>query len=122
MEPDDNIFEISPRRVINEANFLIRVKKNNVLDFEHLQEMNYTLVAKEVVKDAKWSSVPIRIYIRDSNDNFPEFVKSFYEFGIPENSGVGTFVGRVQATDKDSGIYGTKGIRYTNLGGSIAHL
>lgn len=68
------------------------------------------------------SAVPIRIYIRDSNDNFPEFTKPLYEFAILENSGIGTIVGRVQATDKDSGNYGTKGIRYTNLGGSIAHL
>lgn len=85
--------------------------------------MNYTIVAREVVRDrAKWSAVPIRIFVRDSNDNFPEFTRSVYEFGVLENSGVGTIIGRVQATDKDSGMFGTKGIRYTSLGGSIAHL
>lgn len=122
IEPDDHLFEISPRRAVNEATFLIRLKQNNVLDFEALAELNYVLVAREIVKDAKWSSVPLKILVRDSNDNFPEFEKPMYEFSMPENSGIGTIVGRVKATDRDGGSFGTKGIRYTNLGGSVAHL
>lgn len=122
IEPDDNLFEISPRRAVNEATFLIRLKQNNVLDFEAVAELNYVLVAREIVKDAKWSSVPLKIIVRDSNDNFPEFDKPMYEFNLPENSGIGTIIGRVKATDRDDGSFGTKGIRYTNLGGSVAHL
>lgn len=122
IEPDDNLFEISPRRAVNEATFLIRLKHNNVLDFETLAELNYVLVAREIVADAKWSSVPLKIFVRDSNDNFPEFEKPMYEFTVAENCGSGTIIGRVKATDRDGGSFGTKGIRYTNLGGSIAHL
>lgn len=66
--------------------------------------------------------MPIRIFIRDSNDNFPEFEEQYYEFGVLENSGVGTVLGKVHATDRDSGNFGSNGIRYTHLGGSISHL
>lgn len=69
-----------------------------------------------------FSAVPIRIFIRDSNDNFPEFDEQYYEFGVLENSGVGTVLGKVHATDRDSENYGSDGIRYTHLGGSISHL
>ncbi|KAG6445752.1 hypothetical protein O3G_MSEX004072 [Manduca sexta] len=84
--------------------------------------MNFSLVAKEIVtKDPKMSVVPIMLHIRDENDNFPEFTESLYTVSIPENSGVGTTVAWVQALDDDSDNYGTRGIRYTSLGGSVAN-
>lgn len=122
IEPQNQIFDISPKRAINEATFLIRLKNNNALDFENIFEMNYTLIAREVVANGKWSSASLRIYIRDSNDNFPEFVESIYNFSVLENSPVGTVIGAIRATDKDSGNFGAEGIRYTSLGGSIAQL
>lgn len=39
---------------------------------------------------------------------------------IPEDAGVGATVAWVQATDDDSGDYGTQGIRYTDLRGALA--
>lgn len=39
-----------------------------------------------------------------------------------ENSDAGTVVGQVKAFDIDSGDYGTAGIRYTALTGSISKL
>ena len=41
---------------------------------------------------------------------------------MPENSDVGITLVQIQANDVDSGDFGTQGIRYTNLSGSIAHL
>lgn len=66
--------------------------------------------------------MPITVHIRDGNDNFPEFTEPMYDVSIQENCGVGTTVAWIQALDDDSGNYGTRGIRYTNLGGGIAHL
>lgn len=66
--------------------------------------------------------MPIVVHIKDENDNFPEFTESLYTVSIPENCGVGTTVAWVQALDQDSDNYGTRGIRYTSLGGSIANL
>lgn len=45
-----------------------------------------------------------------------------YDVSIQENCGVGTTVAWIQALDDDSGNFGTRGIRYTNLGGGISHL
>lgn len=85
--------------------------------------VNLTLVAKEIfTAGAKYSVVPVTVFIRDQNDNYPEFTNSTYEVSIPENCNAGTTVAWVQALDMDSGNFGTRGIRYTNLGGSIAHM
>lgn len=133
LEPDDGLFEITPARAVNEATFLVRVRRNQALDFERQQLHNYTIVAREVVRAmrdtgggeqtaAKWSRVPLAVYVRDSNDNMPEFERGAYEFQVPENSGAGTVIGRVRATDRDAGPFGTAGVRYTQLSGSVAHL
>ncbi|XP_053979716.1 cadherin-23 [Hylaeus volcanicus] len=122
IEGDDGMFDVTPFRGINEAPFLIRVKNSSKLDFEVKSEINFTLIAKEVVSVApKYSMVPVTVFIKDQNDNYPEFTQDIYEVSIPENCAVGTTVAWVQALDEDSGNFGTRGIRYTHLGGSIAH-
>ncbi|KAH9634731.1 hypothetical protein HF086_017514 [Spodoptera exigua] len=120
---DHGVFDVTPFKGINEASFLIRVNDASFLDYEKVTVMNFSLVAKEIVtKDPKMSIVPIVVHIKDENDNFPEFTESLYTVSIPENCGVGTTVAWVQALDQDSDNYGTRGIRYTSLGGSIANL
>lgn len=64
----------------------------------------------------------MQIFIRDQNDNFPEFTQPIYNAGVPENSDAGTIISQVEAIDVDSGDFGSLGIRYTNLRGGIAHL
>lgn len=42
--------------------------------------INFTLIAQETVsKNPKYSSAPVTVYIRDINDNFPEFTQPYYE-------------------------------------------
>ncbi|KAB0799063.1 hypothetical protein PPYR_06943 [Photinus pyralis] len=123
IEGANNIFEVMPRKIINEATFTIRVRNSSHLDFEQLTIINFTLVAKEVVADdPHMAKVPVTVFIRDQNDNYPEFTQELYEISIPENSEAGTTVAWVQALDDDSENYGTRGIRYTNLAGSIQHM
>ncbi|XP_069668723.1 cadherin-23 isoform X2 [Periplaneta americana] len=123
IEGDRGIFYVTPPKGINEASFLIRVKDPTRLDFERVKMMNFTLIAKETVPHkAKYSLVPVTVYVRDMNDNFPEFTQPYYEVSVPENSGVGTTVAWVQALDEDSGNYGSQGIRYTSLSGSVSDL
>lgn len=117
------MFEISPTKAINEATFMIKVKNSSALDYEKVKMINFTLVAKEVVKNnPKFSEVSVNVHIMDRNDNYPEFIRSIYEVSVPENCDIGTTIAWVQALDDDSGNYGTKGVRYTNLAGSIEHL
>ncbi|KAI5639888.1 cadherin domain-containing protein [Phthorimaea operculella] len=120
---DNGVFDVTPFKGINEASFLIRVNDPSFLDYEAVTVMNFSLVAKEIVaSEPKMSVVPIMVHIKDENDNFPEFTESLYTVSIPENCGVGTTVAWVQALDQDSDNYGTRGIRYTSLGGSVANL
>ncbi|XP_066601612.1 cadherin-23 [Prorops nasuta] len=122
IEGDNGIFDVSPSRGINEAPFLIRVKDPSKLDFEKRAVVNFTLIAKEIsTSSPKQSVVPVTVFIKDQNDNYPEFTENVYEISIPENCVTGSTVAWVQALDDDSGNFGTRGIRYTNLGGSIAH-
>ena len=52
----------------------------------------------------------------------PIFQASIYSVQVQENIKRGTTIGYVQASDADSGIYGTAGIRYTELRGPFAGL
>ncbi|KRT78306.1 Cadherin, partial [Oryctes borbonicus] len=119
----EDMLEITPVQAINEATFLIRVKNSSKLDYEQIRSMNFSIIAKEVViLKPKYSEAQVRLHILDRNDNFPEFIKNVYDVWIPENCQVGTTVAWVQALDDDSGNFGTKGIRYTNLSGGSEHL
>lgn len=85
--------------------------------------INFTIVAIETVaNNPKYSVVPVSVYLRDVNDNYPEFSRSIYEVFVSENSVSGKTIGKVEATDKDSGVFGTSGIRYTSIRGSCADL
>lgn len=116
-------FEVTPSRAINEASFLIRVKNSSLLDYEQRNILNFTLVAREAATSERRSSaVPVVVHILDRNDNYPEFTKKVYEVTVAENCDVGTTLAWVQAIDDDHGKFGTEGIRYTNLTGSIGNL
>ncbi|XP_017865167.1 PREDICTED: cadherin-23 [Drosophila arizonae] len=122
LDPPNDLFEIVPELAVNEANFMLRVKNSKSLDFEDFIEVNFTIFAREIDEPTRWSSAHVQIFIRDQNDNFPEFTQAIYNAGVPENSEQGTIISKVEAIDIDSGDFGTMGIRYTNLRGGIAHL
>lgn len=122
LEPGGSAFEISPSRVVNEATFTLRVTNSSLLDYEKNKTMHYKIHAREITDEGRHNVADIVVYIRDQNDNFPKFEKSLYECYIPENSGVGVLLTQVQAVDVDSGLFGTEGIRYTHITGSIANL
>nr|CAB3244827.1 protocadherin Fat 1 [Phallusia mammillata] len=66
-----------------------------------LTVLAYASTARELV-----SSVQVTVVIDDVNDNDPEFSTSNYLASVVENSPSGTYVTRVQATDKDEGANG----------------
>lgn len=68
------------------------------------------------------SEVPVTVNLIDRNDNFPEFTRNIYEVNVQENCEVGTTVAWVQALDDDSGKFGTQGVRYTSIAGSIENM
>ncbi|XP_053680882.1 cadherin-23 [Anopheles nili] len=120
LQPPSDIFEVIPKRAINEAKFGLRVKDPTQLDFERIRELTLTVVASEIESAGRTSTAQVRVQVLDQNDNFPEFLQPVYEIDVPENVTTGTALVQIQATDGDSGAYGTEGIRYTNLTGSIS--
>ncbi|KAG8193980.1 hypothetical protein JTE90_013674 [Oedothorax gibbosus] len=121
LEGDDSVFDVTPSQGVNEASFLIRVKNSMALDYERIQEFNFRIVAQETVPFmAKSSTADVTVYIRDINDNFPEFSEDVYRVSVPENAKAGTILTTIKAEDRDSGDFGTRGIRYTDLRGQIA--
>uniref|UniRef100_A0A182JWJ6 Cadherin domain-containing protein n=1 Tax=Anopheles christyi TaxID=43041 RepID=A0A182JWJ6_9DIPT len=120
LHPPSDIFEVIPKRAINEATFGLRVKDPTLLDYERMRELSLTVVASEVETAGRSSTAQIRVVVLDQNDNFPEFAQPVYDMDVPENVTAGTVLVQIEATDSDSGLYGTEGLRYTNLTGSIS--
>ncbi|KAH9519846.1 hypothetical protein Btru_071060 [Bulinus truncatus] len=73
------------------------------LDYETARVHDLNVTAFDGVQR---STAFVRIYVIDENDNTPVFLQSFYSFDILENSFVDSTVGRVSATDADSGNNG----------------
>jgi hypothetical protein len=120
LEGDKNMFEVTPSLSINEASFTIRVRDQSRLDFESLKEVNFTVVAREVAAGGRESRASVVVHVRDLNDNPPIFLESPYVVTIREDIGPGETVAWVQAKDRDSGLFGSEGIRYTSVTGPVS--
>ncbi|XP_029849055.2 cadherin-23 [Ixodes scapularis] len=121
LEEDNGVFEVTPSIGVNEVSFMIRVKNPDHLDYERVKLVKFKIVAQEMVaSQPKTSTADVTVHIKDANDNFPVFREDSYRSVIPENAAAGTVVAVVRAEDADSGVYGTAGIRYTNIRGQIA--
>ena len=96
---------------INEASFMIRVKDATKLDFEKVQSVTMTLIAREVVEGGRETRVPVTVQILDQNDNRPLLDKERYEVWVDEDLRPGQLITELRARDLDSGVFGSKGIR-----------
>ena len=76
------------------------------LDREVMAE--YTLALRVVDQGTPQftAQTELLVQIGDVNDHIPEFGSDVYHVSIPEQSGIGTTVGVVEATDADVGING----------------
>ncbi|XP_043839496.1 protocadherin alpha-9-like isoform X12 [Dromiciops gliroides] len=74
------------------------------LDREDTPEINMLLTATDGGKPELTGTVQLRISVLDVNDNDPEFDQSEYKVKLLENVANGTFIVKVNATDRDEGI------------------
>ena len=75
------------------------------------QQLDYEVARFHDLNVSAWDGIQrstayVRINVIDENDNTPVFQRSFYSFDVPENSEAGHVVGRISATDADSGSNG----------------
>ncbi|XP_068963520.1 protocadherin alpha-11-like [Petaurus breviceps papuanus] len=74
------------------------------LDREDTPEINLLLTATDGGKPELTGTVQLKISVLDVNDNDPEFDQSEYKVNLLENAANGTFIVKVNATDRDEGI------------------
>ena len=77
------------------------------LDYEDLKEQGLTsmeviVVASDNGNPPNSATATVRVGVIDEDDVPPQFSKTSYIFGVPENLEKNTFVGQVNATDPDS--------------------
>ncbi|ENN79609.1 hypothetical protein YQE_00314, partial [Dendroctonus ponderosae] len=77
---------------------------NGTLDRESKDSYNLVVAAKDNGLPSQTATSQVTIEVLDINDNDPLFAEEDYAFKIEENLARGTFVGRIQATDADSGL------------------
>lgn len=70
--------------------------------------------------EGRESRASVVVHIRDINDNPPEFSEGRYNVTIREDIKPGETVARIQALDRDSGLFGTEGIQYTSVTGPVS--
>ena len=122
LQGDDGTFEVTPTSAINEAAFVLRVRNPSRLDYEADatgRTFNFSLVAEETGPARRRSTLPVMVLVRDRNDNLPQFAGEKVNVEVAEDLRPGGRVARLTATDADSGLFGTDGIKYTDITGTI---
>ncbi|CAG9763030.1 unnamed protein product [Ceutorhynchus assimilis] len=74
------------------------------LDRETKSRYNLVVAARDNGLPPQTATAQVTVEVVDVNDNDPAFLAENYQFQIEENLSRGTFVGKLQASDKDSGI------------------
>ena len=108
----------------NEGKFSInpstgRIVLSGPLNYESVKTYSLIITAADMSEgdaDAKTVETTITVTVNDINDNYPVISPASYVFKVNENAIVGTSVGKVTATDDDSGLAGTAGLVYTITG------
>jgi hypothetical protein len=93
------------------------------LDYENANERKFLLLveAKEVNNGRLSSTATVTVEVLDLNDNSPVFPRDSYTALVSEAATQGSDVITIIAEDRDSGDFGSQGIRYL-LSGQGAEL
>ncbi|VDI43616.1 Hypothetical predicted protein, partial [Mytilus galloprovincialis] len=86
------------------------IKLSSKLDRETNKKHTLVVQASDGVQT---STATVVVTVTDINDSPPTFKQSLYTFDVPEDTAVGTTLGRVEAEDLDEGIAGE--VYYTLL-------
>ncbi|XP_044541036.1 protocadherin gamma-B5-like, partial [Gracilinanus agilis] len=94
-------FEVKKKKDGNKYAELVLEK---LLDRERQSSYHLVLSAVDGGNPARSSTAQIRISVTDANDNAPVFSQDIYKVSLLENLPPGSFVLRVEASDKDEGV------------------
>ncbi|XP_015241891.1 PREDICTED: protocadherin Fat 4-like isoform X2 [Cyprinodon variegatus] len=77
-----------------------------VFDYEHKHIFDITVKASNTAKHTLFSLAHVIIHVLDVNEFSPTFIQESFSFSVFKNVPVGTSIGKVAATDNDSGPQG----------------
>ena len=83
----------------------VRLESTSPLDRENRSMYDFVLIARD--GGNKTGTHHIILELTDVNDNFPTVEMSSYSVAVEENLAEGRSIIKINATDKDDGIYGT---------------
>ena len=95
---ESRLFTIHPRTG--------QIKTGEVLDHETKDRYIFKVIASDSGHPPKETSETVRVDVNDINESPPLFEKTHYSYTIYENITPGKIVGRVNASDSDSGENG----------------
>ncbi|KAK2725567.1 cadherin-related tumor suppressor-like [Artemia franciscana] len=107
---DSNLFKI------NTTSGEVTVHK--ALDREAKQQYQLSVIALDGGTPGLTGTGTVIINVKDINDHAPEFVQSFYQANVEENTPVGSSVMQVSAVDPDDGLNSL--VRYSLVGNHAA--
>ena len=105
LEPKSSQFRLDIKKKVDGSTD-VRLVLQEQLDHERRDSYKFKVVAIDGGNPAKSGSLNLNIIVHDTNDNSPRFQNTTYECTIPENLEVGSVIKRVNARDRDSGLYG----------------
>uniref|UniRef100_A0A914WNI4 Cadherin domain-containing protein n=1 Tax=Plectus sambesii TaxID=2011161 RepID=A0A914WNI4_9BILA len=73
-------------------------------DRETIEELEIVLEARD--SGDRYAQVPVKVIVKDANDNAPIFLEKSYHSEVMENSPIGSHVLQVRAEDEDVGVNG----------------
>lgn len=80
------------------------VRVNGLLDREHINKYNLTIVATDKGNPPRTATAFLIIHVNDVNDHEPVFEKSEYSAILSELAPAGSYVAGITATDEDTGV------------------
>ena len=81
----------------------LKIVTNRQLDREQRDHYRFQIVARDGGTPPLSGTVTVNVNVTDANDNSPVFTKNIYNVEVKEDAVQGSSVGRVVATDKDTG-------------------
>ncbi|XP_061209962.1 protocadherin beta-15-like [Neopsephotus bourkii] len=103
--PENEYFSIDFGTQTEDAKYIELVLEKPI-DREEQAEMDFSLIAIDGGSPPRSGSTEIYIVILDVNDNAPIFSQKAFIAQVLENAPEGSFVIRVAATDRDTGVNG----------------
>ncbi|GFR85985.1 cadherin-related protein [Elysia marginata] len=111
---DSSVFRLLEDKLLDVS--VLRIELISALDRETESAYNLNIYAKDGnTSSALTGTLAVAITITDMNDHRPEFSQPIFNFTVKESAGLGTDIGKIEATDMDAGPNGEISFQFSSL-------